>query len=163
MKNSPQIKTLLYASDLGGQTRPVFRHAMFLARCYRAKIIMIHVVEPISESTKSIIMSYLSQGFDPDLQKTALENTLVKMKERLKKFYFDEDCDEEDAKLVKEVVVVAGQPSEEILRVAEQQHADMIILGKSTRKLHGARLQGSTARRVSRMAKLPVLLIPNYS
>ncbi len=162
MKNSPQIRTLLYASDLGGQTRPVFRHAMFLARHYRAKIVMIHVVEPISEGTKAIIMSYLSQGLDPDVQKMTLENTLSTMKNRLKKFYFDENCDEEDAKLVKEVVVVAGQPSEEILRVAQEQHADMIVLGKSTRKVHGVRLLGSTARRVSRMSRLPVLLVPNY-
>ena len=55
MKNSPEISTILYASDLGQQTHTVFRHAITIARQYNAKIIMMHVVEPIGETARSVI------------------------------------------------------------------------------------------------------------
>lgn len=162
MKNRPQIKTILYASDLGGQTRPVFRHAIAMADHHDAKIIMVHVVEPMTESAKSIVHSYLSNDFTEDVQKQAMKATLAKMKKRLKKAYLDELEKNDRMGLVKEIMAVTGKPSEEILRIAEEEKADIIILGKSTRKVRGIRVMGSTARRVSRMAKLPVLVIPNY-
>lgn len=162
MKNSPEVKTILYATDLGGQTRPVFRHALAMAKLYDAKIIMMHVVEPMGETAKAIISAYLSQELTEDMQKDTMKEILAKMKDRLRKFYEDE-CDEEKVcSNVKELIVVSGKPSEEILRVSEEEKADMIIVGKSTRKVRGIRVMGSTARRVSRMAGIPVLVVPNY-
>jgi nucleotide-binding universal stress UspA family protein len=84
------------------------------------------------------------------------------MKERLNKFYDDECAEGTQSARVKEVLVVVGKPSEEILRVAEEDKADIIIMGKSTRKIRGMRVMGSTARRVSRMSSVPVLVVPNY-
>jgi nucleotide-binding universal stress UspA family protein len=84
------------------------------------------------------------------------------MKERLNKFYDDECVEGKQSVWVKEVLVVAGKPSEEILRVAEEEKADLIVMGKSTRKVRGVRVMGSTARRVSRMSAIPVLVVPNY-
>lgn len=161
MHNSPAIKTILYATDLGGQTRPVFRHALSMANHYDAKIIMVHVVEPISETIRAVINAYLAKELTDEVQKEGMKEVLATMKERLRKFYQDE-CDKNDQKRVQEVLVVAGKPSEEILRVAEEDNADMIIMGKSTRKVRGVRIMGSTARRVSRMSSLPVLVVPNY-
>ena len=84
------------------------------------------------------------------------------MKDRLKKFHEDECEDSKQFSHVKEFLVVDGKPSEEILRVAEEDKAELIIMGKSTRKVRGIRVMGSTARRVSRMANVPVLIVPNY-
>jgi nucleotide-binding universal stress UspA family protein len=162
MKNSPEVETILYATDLGGQTRPVFRHALALAKLYEAKIIMMHVVEPMGETAQAIVNAYLSRELTEDMQKDTMKALLARMKERLQKF-FDDECDEEKVcSNVKELLVVTGKPSEEILRVAEEQKVDMVIVGKSTRKVRGIRVMGSTARRVSRMASIPVLVVPNY-
>jgi nucleotide-binding universal stress UspA family protein len=163
MKNVPQIKTILYATDLGEQTRPVFRHAMALAKLYNARIIMLHVVEPMSETAKSVISTYLSAELSEEIQKNAMKSLLQTMKTRLEKYYDDEYSEGKQSALVKEVQVVSGMPSEEILRVAEESHAEMIVMGKSTRKVRGIRVMGSTARRVSRMSQVPVLVVPNYS
>ncbi|NOR23608.1 MAG: hypothetical protein GQ542_04315 [Desulforhopalus sp.] len=46
---------------------------------------------------------------------------------------------------------------DEILRVAEEDNASIIVIGKSTRKVRGIRVMGSTARRMSRMSRIPVL------
>ena len=76
MHNSPVVKTIVNATDLGENTRPVFRHALSMANHYDAGII--------------------------------------------------------------------------------------IVMGKSTRKVRGIRVMGSTAGRGSRMSNLPVLVVPNY-
>lgn len=162
MKNKPNIKTILYATDLGDNTRPVFRHALALAKLYDAKIIMLHVVEPIGETAKAVISAYISQDLSEELLKDTMQSLVVKMKDRLRRF-FEEECDDEKVCAnVKEVVVVAGKPSEEILRIAEEDKADLIVLGKSSRTVRGLRVMGSTARRVSRIAAVPVLVVPNW-
>jgi nucleotide-binding universal stress UspA family protein len=162
MKNKPEISTILYATDLGKQTRPVFRHAMAMAKLYDAKIIMLHVVEPMSETTMAVVNAYLSKDLTDEVQKETMKKVIVNMKERLNKFYDDECAEGTQSARVKEVLVVVGKPSEEILRVAEEDKADIIIMGKSTRKVRGMRVMGSTARRVSRMSSVPVLVVPNY-
>jgi nucleotide-binding universal stress UspA family protein len=162
MENSPKINKILYATDLGGATRPVFLHALVMAKQYNAEIIMVHVVEPISETAMSAMLSYLSNDFTDNVQKDLMEETLVNKKKRLKEFYKAEGADDDYSKLVQKVHVVEGQPSEEILRIAEESKVDIIIMGKSTRKVRGIRVMGSTARRVSRMSKVPVLVVPNF-
>lgn len=62
---------------------------------------------------------------------------------------------------VKEMVVVAGRPSEQILSAAETYKADMIVMGQSSKKVMGSKVMGSSARRVARLAKVPILIIPN--
>lgn len=162
MKNKPNIKTILYATDLGDHTRPVFRHALALAKLYDAKIIMLHVVEPIGETARAVISAYISHELSEELLKDTMQSLVVKMKDRLRRF-FEEECDDEKVCAnVKEVVVVAGKPSEEILRIAEEDKADLIVLGKSSRTVRGLRVMGSTARRVSRIATVPVLVVPNW-
>lgn len=162
MNKSPEISNILYVTDLGKQTRPVIRHALAIARQYDATITMLHVVEPMGAAAKAVVSSYLSKELTDEVQKAAMQDTLVTMKNRLKKFYTDECEIDLDSKRVKEVIVVSGKPSEEILRVAEEDHADMIVMGKSTRKVRGIRVMGSTARRVSRISRIPVLIVPNY-
>ena len=162
MKNSPKVKTILYASDLGGGTPLVFHHALSMAKQYNAEIVMVHVVEPMSDSAKAVIKAYLAKDITNDVQKDVMKSTLVRMKKRLKGFYKAEGMDSDYSKLVKKVHVIAGKPSEEILRISEKVNADMIIMGKSTRKVRGIRVMGSTARRVSRMSKVPVLVVPNF-
>lgn len=162
MKNKPNIKNILYATDLGDNTRPVFRHALALAKLYEAKIIMLHVVEPIGETAKAVISAYISQDLSEELLKDTMQSLVNTMKDRLRRF-FEEECDDEKVCAnVKEVVVVAGKPSEEILRIAEEDKADLIVLGKSSRTVRGLRVMGSTARRVSRIAAVPVLVVPNW-
>ena len=163
MKNEPQINTILYATDLGTRTRSVFRYAMNMANHYNAGIIMLHVVEPISNTARAVIDTYLPGGVSEDLEKNSMTELLATMKSRLKKFYEDE-CDDniKSSISVKELMVVSGKPSEEILRIAEDEKVDMIVMGKSSKKFRGIGFMGSSARRVSRHAAIPVLVIPTH-
>jgi nucleotide-binding universal stress UspA family protein len=161
MKYDPQIATILYATDMGGETRPVFRFAIDMAKHYNAQIIMLHVVEPISDTARAVISNYLDENVSRELEKNGMRSVLKKMKERLEKFYIEEcDSDDKDEITIKEVMVVSGRPSEEILRVAEDEESGMIVMGKSSRKVRGIGVMGSSARRVSILSKIPVLVIP---
>ena len=60
MVPAPNIQTILYASDLGDNTRPVFRLAVSQARRYNARLIMLHVVEPLGISGTSAVARYVS-------------------------------------------------------------------------------------------------------
>ena len=51
--------------------------------------------------------------------------------------------------------------SQEILKTAAKVKADMIIMGKSTTSFLGNVVMGTTARRVSRLTDIPLLLVPN--
>jgi len=54
--------------------------------------------------------------------------------------------------------VPVGDPAEEIVRVAEEEHADMIFMGHRGRSLRKI-LLGSVAEGVSRNSKIPVLVV----
>ncbi len=162
MTTIPEIKTVLYATDMGEHTRPVFRYAVSLAQKYNSAIIMVHVVEPLSDMAQAVISSYLSEESTEKVQKRSMEEVLQRLKVRLEKFSVDELGTLSAAESqVKEIIVVAGSPSEEILRVAKEHNVDMIVMGKSPRSLLGNTMMGSSTRRVTLHSEVPVVVIPN--
>ena len=52
-----------------------------------------------------------------------------------------------------------GKPYVEILRVADEEHADVIVIGVHGRNVAGMALFGSTTNQVVRHAKCPVLTL----
>ena len=56
--------------------------------------------------------------------------------------------------------VVSGRPANEIVRVASEVDADLIVMGVTARGVLGRKLIGSTASRVIRTAGRPVLAVP---
>ncbi len=164
MDSIPDIKTILYATPLGEieHTRPVFRYAISLARHYDAEILIVHVVEPLSKTAKDVIKTYLSEEAVEKIQQDDMRQVLGELKGRLKKF-----CEEElassktDDSKVRELLIVAGDPSEEILNSAKKHNADAIVIGKSTGAIFGATVMGSVARRVTRLSDVPVFVVPN--
>jgi nucleotide-binding universal stress UspA family protein len=59
--------------------------------------------------------------------------------------------------------VVTGTPADEIVRVAEETNADLIVMGVTPRGALGRKIFGSTAARVIRTANRPVLAIPDHA
>lgn len=55
--------------------------------------------------------------------------------------------------------VQVGVPFEEIVKIAEEEHADMIVMGTHGRTGLGRAFMGSVAERVVRLAPCPVLTV----
>lgn len=163
MPTLPEYKTILYATDLGKHTRPVFKAALSLARKYEATIIMLHVVEPMSSAMHAIVDTYLPKGEAKKVYQDGMKSVLSVMKERLEKFCKEElESPSLTSGRVKEMLVVSGDTSEEILKVSKKHLADIIIIGKSSSSILGNDVAGSTARRVSRHSMIPVFIVPNF-
>lgn len=162
MVPAPNIKTILYATNLDEDTRPVFRLAVSQARRYNARLLMLNVVEPLGSTGTAIIASYLSGEEATRINRDGPQDILELMKKRLDAFCRDELAAYGlDSTPVTEIMVAIGIPCQEILKTAEKYKADMIIMGKSTTSFLGNVIMGSTARRVSRLTNIPLLLVPN--
>jgi len=57
-----------------------------------------------------------------------------------------------------DTLVVEGEPREEILRVATERDASLLVVGKAS---HDRSSIGSTARALSKQAGRSVLVVPN--
>ena len=162
MSSLPEIKTILYATDQGKNMRPVFRHAINLAQHLNARIIMLHVIEPLGSTGEAVLSTYLPEKKMAQLERDGMKKILAQMKTRLEKFCEDElaACEKKSA-MVKEILVTTGRPADRIAQEAEKHQADMIVMGSWSEGFMGHGLIGTTARQVTQISSLPVLVVPN--
>jgi nucleotide-binding universal stress UspA family protein len=153
---------ILYATDLGKNMRPVFRHAISLAKQYDASIVMLHVVEPLSSAAKWALEAYLPEKTDLDLRVgNGLRKVLAEMKQRLERFYDEEMSDDPDKdKLVSDIVVVSGNTAEQIQGQAEEHGVDLIVVGSHTSSGMERGFIGSDVRRLIHITDRPTLVVP---
>lgn len=165
----PEIKKILYTTDLGESTRPVLQFAVSLAKKHDAKLYLLHVVEPISDSGSFLVEAYLSEETEQKAKELATKmrektsrHVLDKIKSRVERFG-TEDLDAmpgQQSQLFSDIRVVSGSPAEVIVREADALDVDLIIVGShSGFTLKGAIL-GSTARKVTHLSRKPLLLVP---
>lgn len=153
----PTIKTILYATSMGKHSRPVFRQAIQIAKTYKAKIVMLHVVEPIGETGKALIQNYLPQDLIKTMHDEGLDKIKANMKERVIKFYEDEMEKIEDLSgLDIEQLVGEGNRSDEIVDIANAINADLIMMGSH----NSLGRSSSTTRAVIKYSERPVMVVP---
>ncbi|MEX0603591.1 MAG: universal stress protein [Marinobacter sp.] len=157
----PTIKTILYASDLLGETWRSLQLAYSIARQYEAKLIYVHVVNNVKELRETIKDFEINSRIDIQgiLQQT-LEKAESRMKSNVEKFLATEFPDS-DTPIDIEVRVVEGYPSKTLLGIAEKENVDLIVMSCRT---HGAigQMVGSTTNKVMHNGKFPVLVIPYH-
>jgi len=73
----PQIKTILFATDLSKNAAYAFYYAVHLAKTDQAKIIILHVVEPLPRMMVSF------KDFEHQVAKDRWEETVRKFKEKI--------------------------------------------------------------------------------
>ncbi|HEY5720106.1 MAG TPA: universal stress protein [Gammaproteobacteria bacterium] len=158
----PKIQKILYASDLGDETRPVSRLAISLAQTYGASITMLHALEPVGSYGRALIETYVSSEDLEAVYADGRKRVLETMKARLEQFTKEELAGSDDlATHVSELIVEEGMPGEVIVRNAQQIGCDLIVLG-THRGMSGIKrmLIGSTARYVTQHAGCAVLVVP---
>ena len=156
----PNIKKILYATDLGGEgARNALLMAAGLAQSSGAQMVVLHVIDTISSSTEGMLRNMLSDKQVSDLKKRDLEAREAELKQRLEEFHA-EVCPDQPFPGGDPVRVVAqGRSDEVILEQAEKHGVDMIVMGTRTHTGIG-QLLGSTANRVIHHSKVPVVVYP---
>jgi len=149
----PPIKKILYATDLSKNSIYAFYYAVDMARKYDARIVILHVIEPISTRAYGSLTDKL---YD-DQHKVSMEvikNRLTAFCKRL------EEKKGPCLNLVSDMLVRVGDPLDEILKAAEETACDMMVLGKHSKGFLAHTFLGSVSRVVLDRARKPVFLIP---
>jgi nucleotide-binding universal stress UspA family protein len=138
---------ILYATDFSENSEHAFDYALTLAREFGSRLTIIHVInEPVD----------LRGFYVPHISFEKLEKEIEEGAEKMmEKFCRTRAKDFTNY----ETLIVAGIPYEEILKKATEQQASLIVLGTQGRKGIDHFLFGSTAERVVRNAKCPVMTV----
>lgn len=158
----PEIKTIIYASDLGHQTRPAMRMAASIAREHNAKIIYLHVLEPLADTARTLVGSYFSESEIDSKFAESVVTTKEHMNTRIEEFY-KEELEGKESEFSTEIMVITGQIEEVILETAKKENADLIVMGSRTHSVVGRMMMGSSANKVVHTSEIPVLVVPIHN
>lgn len=156
----PDVKKILYASDIEKGSRPAFRAAVSLCGQYNAQITYLHVLESEHQQNMAL-QSLLKEDGMREMYESSLVDLKAKLETRINKFCADELEENEmlsDAQV--NSIIREGKPWETIVEVANEIDADVIVMGTRPHSGLGHALMGSTATKVMNNAKRPVLIVP---
>ena len=156
----PEIKKILYATDLSENARYAFGYAASIANRFGARIAILHVLEEISHSATIRLATMLGEDKWQELQDRNIHDVLDTVRTRLETFCRDANKElEECPYLVDDIIIKQGEPVEIILSQAEETGCDLIVMGTHGHGLLADAMMGSTATRVVRRSQLPVLIV----
>jgi nucleotide-binding universal stress UspA family protein len=156
----PEIKHILYATDLSENARFAFGYAASIANRYKAKITILHVLEELSPTTMLLIGDIVGEKRWSSLRSEKEQEIIASIKKRLEDFTAA-FCREtpQCPFTVNQIIVETGHPVGRIIATAEKIDADMIVMGSHGQGMLEQVVIGSTSRRVLRRCKKPVLVI----
>ncbi len=150
----PQIKRILYATDLTKNSAYAFYYAVDMAKRHDSEIIILHTVEPLRETAFGTATE--------KAERSQHEISTEVIRNRISKF-----CETVEQKnsiacvaLVAKIVVVVGYPAEEILKRTDEEGCDLIVLGTHGKGFLKHAFLGSVSRSVLDRARKPVFIIP---
>jgi nucleotide-binding universal stress UspA family protein len=156
----PQIKKILYATDLSMNARHAFAYAMSLANKYGAGITLLHVLEDKHTYADTLVVTALGNEKWQELRKANEAKVMEMLKERLQNFCKDANSELPECPFITdEVLVKIGDPVEEILKEAYKKDYDLVVVGAHGHGMIADAMIGSVSRRVLRRCKKPVLVV----
>jgi nucleotide-binding universal stress UspA family protein len=158
----PQIKKILYTTDLTKNSSHALYFAIDLARKNEAKIIILHCVEAIPPTLYAeAAFTDLPEVLQRDKEQEKKQD-LVEIRKRLLQF-----CQNMESQigapcidLVSEIIVEEGHAVEEILNTAAAKECDVIVLGTHGKGWLKHTFLGSVTRSVLERTRKPVFVIP---
>jgi len=161
----PQINKILYATDLSKNSAYAFFYAVDMAKRHNARIVILHSIEPPQrmhfEEGSFLIDAVLEKG-RKQKEKQEQEKDLEEIKKRIQEF-----CNRTEtqigspcAELVYRILVPIGYPVEEILKAADEESCDAIVLGTHGKGFLRQTFLGSVAGSVLQRTRKPVFTIP---
>ena len=132
------IRRILHPTDFSDSSQTAFEVACALARDYDAELVLCHVEPwPAIPVVEGIALDLPVEDPDADVSRLA-----------------DVRPDDPTVRVVRQLR--RGEPAAEILAVAADAAADLIVMGTHGRGLIGRAILGSVAERVVREAPCPV-------
>lgn len=147
-KESTKIQKILFPTDFSGASIHAAAYALLLAKTYKARLYVLHVVDT-SEEASGFYLPHLSyEKLDKELMESARDMLAKFCSTRFKGYKNVEQR------------VLSGEPYKEILKVIKGIDIDMIVMGTFGKARIDRFFFGSTTERVMRKASCPVFVIP---
>lgn len=141
------FSTVLVAVDFSDSSDNAFKMALAMVQSFSARLVILHVInEPVD----------LRGFYVPHISFERLENEIEEGAQKMmESFCHDHLADFDNY----ESLIISGLPYEEIITQAEKVAADLIVIGTHGRTGLDHVLFGSTAEKVVRKSKIPVLTV----
>ncbi|WP_305045741.1 universal stress protein [Geoalkalibacter sp.] len=141
------FKTIVYATDFSESSDYAFGYALSLARKFDSRLVLVHVInEPVD--LRGFYVPHISfEKLEEEIQEGA--------KKMMEKFCRGHLADYANY----ETFILPGIPYDEIIKKAQEENADLIVMGTHGRTGLDHVLFGSTAEKVVRKSPIPVMTI----
>ena len=156
----PEIKNILYATDLSENARFALKYTSTIANRFGAAITILHVLEELSPSSLGLVSEIVGKERWADLKKRNEEKVITSIRTRI-----EDVCNEisqsipECPFIVQEIIVKTGHPVDQIIHYAEKEDCDMVVIGSYGQGIFSEAVLGSTSWRVLRQCTKPVLVV----
>lgn len=140
------ITNILFATDFSDSSRPAADYAVTLTKLTGAHLHVLHVINELDEHQRVMIPREAFQVLEKELEVQAVKE-------------LDRFCREEAGALETTTYAIVGAPFKKILEMGDKTNADMIVMGTHGRTGMEHVIVGSTAERVVRRSKIPVLTV----
>jgi nucleotide-binding universal stress UspA family protein len=157
----PEIKRILYTTDLSDNSAYAFRYAINSAKKHDARIIILHVLEELPPNIKALVSSYIDDDEQEKIEEKNVTHMMDRIKKRLKIFCDKElKDDSESMDRIESIEVCQGYPADEILKKVKKLECDAIIMGTHGKGIIKNTYLGSMTKKVLRRVRKPVFVIP---
>jgi len=136
------LKKILYPTDFSEASYEALKVANELAVHFSAELWVIHAISPFATATSPA-------GFSPiaEMERAAQTSLEELIKERMPKELH-----------IRQIITIGGA-ADEIIRIAEHERVDLIVIGTHGQTGWRHAVFGSVAEKVVRLASCPVLSI----
>jgi nucleotide-binding universal stress UspA family protein len=141
------LQNILYATDFSDSSLSAAAYALTLAKLTGARLKVLHVIGELADPRRSQL-----QPETLCLLERELESQAIKEMESFCRDQFGDEVEYHNE-------VVVGTPFREILKCIEQGGVDLVVVGTHGRTGIEHVIVGSTAERLVRRSKVPVLTV----
>jgi nucleotide-binding universal stress UspA family protein len=154
VSNNVKIDKILLAMDGSESSFRALKYAIHLAKVEDAEIMLLHVLENVKQGG---VIGLRARYGDVKIVKAFL-----KYSEEIAKRWIEkakEEARSNDVKLKTEIILDQSSKAQEIVKYAEKNKADVIILGTRGLTRFKKLMVGSVANAILSNAKCPVLIV----
>ncbi|WP_373552401.1 universal stress protein [Haliscomenobacter sp.] len=152
-----EVKKILFPTDFSPSAQNAFKHCLILADYYQAKIEVLHVVFPEYAALDVPVVSMATTREKVDAAVSVMHSFVELGLSQTQALYTFQSIPKVEEKV--EMGIAVGT----IVKLAEDRHADLIMMG--TKGSHNTleKAFGSISTGVIEQAKCPVMLIPEFA
>ncbi|MFC6671036.1 universal stress protein [Marinobacterium aestuariivivens] len=158
----PEVKKILYCTDLSKNASFAFKYAAYLAKVTGAEIHILHIVEKLSSDAYFALQTYVQNDKSrDDFLHHRIEHARKRLEER--QDYFWNVLAPQDKALRSQIAsidIVESEPAETILKKSRKMECDLIVMGTHEKGRIMHTFLGSVAKSVLRHSRIPTLIVP---